>query len=33
MPPVRPATFIEDAFFYPPYVFGFFIKDQMSIGV
>jgi hypothetical protein len=29
--PVRPAPFIEDKFFYPLYVFGFFIKDEVSI--
>ena len=32
-PPVRPGPFIERAFFYPLYVFGFFVKDQVSIGV
>jgi hypothetical protein len=32
-PPVRPATFIEGAFFFPLYIFYFFVKDQVSIGV
>jgi hypothetical protein len=31
--PVRPAPFIEDAFFFPLYIFGFFVKVQMSISV
>ena len=30
---VRPAPFIEDAFFFPLYIFGFFVKDQVSISV
>ena len=29
--PVRPASFVKDAFFFPLYVFGFFVKDQVSI--
>jgi hypothetical protein len=28
--PVRAAPFIEDAFFFPLYIYGFFIKDQVS---
>ena len=32
-PPVRPTPFIEDAFFFSLYIFGFFVKDQESIGV
>ena len=31
--PVRPASFIEDAFFIPLYIFGVFVKDQMTIIV
>jgi hypothetical protein len=31
-PPVRPA-FVEDAFFFSLYISGFFIKNQVSIGV
>ena len=31
--PVRPASFIEDAFFIPLYIFGVFVKDQMTISV
>ena len=30
---VKPAPFIEDAFFFPLYVFGFFVKDQVSVSV
>jgi hypothetical protein len=25
--PVRQAPYIEDAFFFPLYIFGFFVKD------
>lgn len=32
-PPVRPALLVEDAFFFPLYVFGLFAKDQVFIGV
>ena len=28
-----PAPFVEDAFFYPLYNFGFFVKNQVSIDV
>ena len=28
-----PAPFVEDAFFYPWYTFGFFVKNQVSVGV
>jgi hypothetical protein len=31
--PFRPAPFIEDAFFFPLYIFGFFVKDQVSVNV
>lgn len=31
--PARPATFIEDAFFFLLYGFGFFVKNQVSISV
>ena len=31
--PVRPAPFIEHAFFFPLYIFGFFVKDQVTISV
>ena len=32
--PIKPATFIENALFFSPlYIFGFFVKDQVSIGV
>ena len=29
----RPAPFDEDAFFLPQYALGFFVKDQVSIGM
>ena len=32
-PVVKLASFIEDAFFFLLYGFGFFLKDHMSIGV
>jgi hypothetical protein len=32
--PVRPALFVEESFFFSPlYSFGFFVKDQVSVGV
>ena len=31
--PVRPTSGIEDFFFYPLYIFGFFVKDQVSVSV
>jgi len=31
--PVRSAPFVEDAFFFPLYVFGYFVKDQVSISI
>ena len=31
--PVRPTSGIEDFFFYPLYIFGFFVKDQLSVSV
>jgi hypothetical protein len=31
--PIRPAPFIEDAFFFLLYIFGFFAKEQMIISV
>jgi hypothetical protein len=31
--PVRPAPFIEDAFFCPLCIFGVFVKDQVSISM
>ena len=31
--PVRPAPFIEDAFFFPLDSFDFFVKDQVSTNV
>jgi hypothetical protein len=31
--PVRPSPLVEDAFFYPLYTFGLFIKNQVLIGV
>jgi hypothetical protein len=31
--PDGPAPFIEDAFFFPLYVFCFFVKKQVTIGV
>jgi hypothetical protein len=31
--PVRPTPFVEDPFFFPLCGFGFFVKDQVSIGV
>jgi hypothetical protein len=31
--PVRPAPFIDEAFFFPLYIFGFFVKDQVSLSV
>jgi hypothetical protein len=30
---VRPALFVEDVFFSPLYVFGFIIKNHVSIGI
>jgi hypothetical protein len=30
---VRPAPFVEYAFFFPVHGFGFFVRDQVSIGV
>jgi hypothetical protein len=32
-PPVRPAPFVENAFFIPLDGFGFFIKDQVTLGM
>jgi hypothetical protein len=29
----RPALFIEDAFLFPLYMFGFFVKDQVPVSV
>jgi len=29
----QPTPFIEEAFFFQLYVFGFFVKDQVTIGV
>ena len=31
--PVRPVPFIENVFFLPLYIFGVFVKDQMTISV
>jgi hypothetical protein len=31
--PVRPAPFIEDTFFFPLYISGAFVKDQVKISV
>jgi hypothetical protein len=31
--PVRPAPLIEDVFSFPFNVFGFIVKDQVTIGV
>ena len=31
--PVRPALVIEDVFFFPLHIFGFFVKDQLSVSV
>jgi hypothetical protein len=31
--PVRPAPFFEDAFFFPLYIFGFFVKDEVPLNV
>ena len=31
--PVGPALYIGNAFFFPLYAFGFFVKDQVFIGV
>jgi hypothetical protein len=31
--PVGPAQFIEEAFFFPLYIFGFYVKDHVSIYV
>jgi hypothetical protein len=31
--PVITAPFIEDAFFFPAYIFGFFDRDQVSISM
>ena len=31
--PVRPAPFIEDAFFLTLYVFGIFVKDQVMVSM
>ena len=31
--PVRPAPFIEDTFFFPLYIFGAFVKNQMTVSV
>jgi hypothetical protein len=28
-----PAPFVKDAFFVPLYGFGFFVKDQVTIGM
>ena len=28
-----PAPLVEDAFFFPLYTFGFFVKNQVSVGV
>ena len=30
---VRQAPFIEDAFFFPLYIFGVFVKDQVTVSV
>jgi hypothetical protein len=30
---VRSAPFIEEAFFFPLYMFGFFVKDQVTVSV
>jgi hypothetical protein len=31
--PLFPATFVEEAFFSPLYVFGTFVKNKVGIGV
>jgi hypothetical protein len=31
--PGRPAPFVEDAFFFPLYGFGFLVKNQVSVGM
>ena len=30
---VRPTSGMEDFFFYPLYIFGFFVKDQLSVSL
>jgi hypothetical protein len=30
---VRPAPLVEDAFFFPLYMFGFFVKGQVPMSV
>jgi hypothetical protein len=30
---LRPASFVEDAFFFPLYGYSFFVKNQVSVGV
>jgi hypothetical protein len=32
-PPFKPASLVENAFFSPLYGFGFFFKDQVTLGV
>ena len=31
--PVRPAAFVKDAFFFPLYIFGIFVKTQVTVSV
>ena len=30
---IQPASFVEDIFIFPLYCFGFFVKNQVSVGV